>query len=415
MFARILLITIGSLLGLSWAELQAAVIHVGEGRPLKTIRKGLEVALEGDTVIVDAGIYQEGNIEIRRSVVLMGRQGAVMDGGKKVEILSIFASKTRVEGFTIRRSGKSSIRDLAALKVYDAREVGIINNRFEDNFFAIYLSNAQQCVIKGNTLFSYGESELLTANGIHAWKSDSLTIQDNHIEGHRDGIYLEFVTHTAVERNTVVGNHRYGLHFMFSHDNGYFHNRFIRNGAGVAVMYTSGVRMEHNLFGESWGDAAYGLLLKDIRDSHIENNIFRSNTTGILMEGSNRVTMKHNHFESNGWAMKIQSSCMDNLLTHNNFIQNSFDLATNGSLKTNRFEFNYWDKYEGYDLDKDEIGDIPFRPVSLYSMIVERYPAAMLLFHSFMVSLLDRTEQVLPSLVPEDLQDTSPLMNPVPL
>ncbi len=113
--------------------------------------------------------------------------------------------------------------------------------------------------------------------------------------------------------------------------------------------------------------------------------------------------------------MKMQSSCMDNMLTQNNFVQNTFDLATNGSLKLNTFVRNYWDKYEGYDLDKDKEGDVPYRPVSLFSMVVEKYPMAMLLFRSFMVTLLDRTERVMPSLIPEDLKDDFPMMNPVAL
>ena len=133
------------------------------------------------------------------------------------------------------------------------------------------------------------------------------------------------------------------------------------------------------------------------------------------MEGSNRVQIQRNQFEGNGWAMKMQSSCMDNMLTQNNFVQNTFDLATNGSLKLNTFVRNYWDKYEGYDLDKDKEGDVPYRPVSLFSMVVEKYPMAMLLFRSFMVTLLDRTERVMPSLIPEDLKDDFPMMNPVAL
>ena len=91
-------------------------------------------------------------------------------------------------------------------------------------------------------------------------------------------------------------------------------------------------------------------------------------------------------------------------------MQNTFDVATNGALSLNYFENNYWDKYEGYDLDKDGIGDIPFRPVSLFSMLVERYPSAMLLFRSFMVTLFDRTEKLLPSLTPESLKDEKPRM-----
>ncbi|NGM89523.1 nitrous oxide reductase family maturation protein NosD, partial [Parapusillimonas sp. SGNA-6] len=213
-----------------------------------------------------------------------------------------------------------------------------------------------------------------------------------------------------VDSNLSQNNLRYGLHFMFSHDNSYLYNTFTSNGAGVAVMYTDRVRMEHNVFNENWGDSAYGLLLKDIRDSHIQHNVFAKNTTAIYMEGSNRIQMLDNRFENNGWAIKIFSSCMNNTLSRNSFIQNTFDIATNGGRMTNRFEENYWDKYEGYDLDKDGIGDVPHHPVSLFSILVERYPSMMLLFRSFMVTLFDRSEKLIPSLTPEHLKDDKPLM-----
>jgi nitrous oxidase accessory protein len=84
-------------------------------------------------------------------------------------------------------------------------------------------------------------------------------------------------------------------------------------------------------------------------------------------------------------------------------------------LVLNKFYNNYWDKYEGYDLNKDKIGDIPYRPVSMYAMIIEINPPAMILFRSFITTLLDKTEKVLPSLTPENLKDDSPLMKPLPL
>jgi len=108
--------------------------------------------------------------------------------------------------------------------------------------------------------------------------------------------------------------------------------------------------------------------------------------------------------------LKIQSSCTDVVLELNNFIANTFDVGTSGSLVLNRFTNNYWDKYEGYDLNKDKIGDIPYRPVSMYSMIVEKYPPAMILFRSFITTLLDKTEKILPSLTPENLKDNAPMM-----
>jgi nitrous oxidase accessory protein len=76
----------------------------------------------------------------------------------------------------------------------------------------------------------------------------------------------------------------------------------------------------------------------------------------------------------------------------------------------NTFNGNYWDKYEGYDLDRNGTGDVPYRPVSLYSMIAERNPTTMMLFRSFMVSLLDKSEKIIPGITPESLKDDRPLM-----
>ncbi|HEX4851320.1 MAG TPA: NosD domain-containing protein, partial [Puia sp.] len=186
-------------------------------------------------------------------------------------------------------------------------------------------------------------------------------------------------------------------------------------GSGVAVMFSHGVKMVRNTFSENWGDAAYGLLLKEISDSQIENNEFDKNTSGIVMEGTSRIQMKLNSLKSNGTAMRIQASCMDVVVERNNFISNTFDVSTNGSLVLNHFNENYWDKYDGYDLNRDGLGDVPFRPVSLYSMVVEKSPSAMILFRSFMSTLMDKAEKVLPGITPEDLKDEHPLMKPLKL
>jgi nitrous oxidase accessory protein len=237
-----------------------------------------------------------------------------------------------------------------------------------------------------------------------------MLIVGNTISGHRDGIYFEFVTNSVIWRNTSFTNLRYGLHFMFSHNNAYITNIFRENGAGVAVMYSHGVKMFNNFFQENWGDAAYGILLKEITDSYIGGNHFEKNTIGIYMEGASRIDLERNSFLNNGWGLKIQASCMDIVVTKNDFVGNTFDVATNGSLVLNTFNNNYWDKYEGYDLDKNGEGDVPYRPVSLYSMIVEKNPPAMMLFRSFITSLMDKTEKVLPGLTPENLKDEHPMM-----
>ena len=405
------------LLILCLAELsaQARTLNVGVQRTLHSIVAAISAAKDGDTILVDKGIYHERNLEINKQLLLRGIGYPVLDGEKKYEIISIRADNVTVDGFLLQHTGVSSMIDYAAIKIYNCRGACITNNKIFDAFFGIYSQQGVNCLIQNNQLHAIADEEQQSGNGIHCWKSDSMRIIANTISGHRDGIYFEFVTHSVIWRNNSFKNLRYGLHFMFSNDDAYITNIFENNGAGVAVMFSHGVKMFNNYFKDNWGDAAYGILLKEINDSYILNNRFDKNTTAIFAEGANRILIEKNVFKSNGWALKIQASCADVSLTHNNFMENSFDVGTNGSLVLNHFNYNYWDKYEGYDLNHDLLGDIPYRPVSMYSMIIEQNPPAMILFHSFITTLMDKTEKVIPSLTPENLKDEHPLMKPLPL
>ena len=391
------------------------IFQVGNGMPYTTITSALIAAQDGDSVVVHGGIYKEGNIVVARSISLIGLNWPVLDGQRKYEVVSIKASHVLFTGFKVQYSGYASMDDPGGIKVYDSQYVNIIDNELLDNFFGIYLQYTKHCIVKGNRIVASGLEEQKIGNGIHCWKSDSLQIVANTISGHRDGIYFEFVTGSIIWRNISSDNIRYGLHFMFSNDDAYITNLFRNNGAGVAVMFTKNVKMFNNTFVDSWGDAAYGMLLKEISDSYIFNNRFVGNTSGIYMEGTNRIIVEKNIFQDNGWGMKIQASCMDNTIRSNNFISNTFDISTNGSLVLNTFDGNYWDEYEGYDLDKDHIGDVPFRPLSLFSVLVEKNPPTMLLYRSFIVSLLDRSEKIIPTLTPDNFIDEVPLMHAIPL
>jgi nitrous oxidase accessory protein len=392
---------------------EARTIRVARGSSVPTIKAALALAGRGDSIIVPAGRYTEQTIEITKPVVLVGEGMPVLDGEGKYEIITVTSPYVIIEGFEFLNSGRSSYIDLAALKLVGVHDIIVKGNRFVNNFFGIYCQNVQRGIIYKNTLVSNAKDEINSANGIHCWKSDSLQILQNTVSGHRDGIYFEFVTGTTINGNYSFHNVRYGLHFMFSSHNGYYNNTFRDNGAGVAVMYSNHVTMYRNRFAENWGSAAYGILMKDITDSDVRHNRFERNTAAIFMEGSNRIQMHENEFVNNGWAIKMQASCTDNIIEANNFTGNTFDIATNGSLVLNTFKGNYWDRYEGYDLNRDGTGDIPHRPVSLYSIIVERNPTTLMLFRSFMVDLMDRAERIMPGMTPEALRDDSPKMKKI--
>jgi nitrous oxidase accessory protein len=394
------------------ALVAARTIVVGKNQPVSTLHKAIDLAKNNDTILVEPGIYKEGNIQITKSITLLGQNFPVLDGQNKFEIFTISGNNITIKGFQFQNCGTSAMNDYASIKVIDAKNIIVENNKVINSYFGIHFSNSSFITIRNNTVTGTPSSEQNTGNGIHLWKCNNALIENNNTSGHRDGIYFEFVTESTIKNNFSEKNIRYGLHFMFSHSDTYTNNTFKNNGAGVAVMYSKHVRMEQNHFQENWGASAYGILLKDITDSHILNNEFYKNTVGIHMEGSSRIQISKNTFKENGWALKVQASCDDNVFSFNNFYGNSFDIATNGSLSLNKFLNNYWDKYEGYDRNKDGFGDVPYHPVSMYSMIVEQNPNSIILLRSFMVSLLDKAEKAIPSLTPEFLTDDKPMIKP---
>jgi nitrous oxidase accessory protein len=106
----------------------------------------------------------------------------------------------------------------------------------------------------------------------------------------------------------------------------------------------------------------------------------------------------------------MSGGCYSNKFLSNAFSNNSFDVSFNSRLNDNEFTGNYWSTYSGYDLNKDGIGDVPHRPVKLFSYVVNKTPESIVLLRSFFVDLINFTENVAPVFTPVDLIDNSPLM-----
>ena len=385
-------------------------IIVSESSSINSIKEAISQSNDFDTVIVGKGEYAEGNIIINKKLRIIGEEFPVIDGKGVGEIFTVISNDVYISGLIIKNSGISYLEENAGIKLEEVFNCTISNNKFINNFFAIYLAKSANCVISDNFIKGEKKRETNSGNGIHLWYCKNITVENNTVLGHRDGIYFEFVRNGKITNNLSKGNLRYGLHFMFSDSCEYRDNTFENNGAGVAVMYTKNVLMENNTFRLNWGPASYGILLKDISDSEINSNHFEENSTAIYIEGCNRIKISKNDFIRNGWAIKLMANSMDNYFFDNNFIANAFDISTNSRQNFNTFENNYWANYSGYDLNKDGFGDVPFRPVTMFSMVVENQPASLILLNSLFIKILDIAESIIPALTPEALVDQKPRM-----
>jgi nitrous oxidase accessory protein len=388
------------------------VYPLPHGKGLATM---LRVAQAGDTLRLHKGVYNEHDMVIGKPLTITaanGEEGSVVIDAelKGTSIFFVRANRVTMRGLTLKNVPIAYVNDNAAIRAEGVQRCAFENLRIDNAFFGIYLATSANCRITGNVLRATKGNESSSGNGVHLWRCDNCLVERNDIQGHRDGIYLEFNRHALVRKNTSEGNMRYGLHFMFSDSCEYLHNTFRKNGSGVAVMYSRVVRMVGNNFEQNWGAASYGVLFKEISDSYMAHNRFYKNTTGLYAEGVSRTSIEWNEFLENGWAVKIFGSATENVFRFNNVIGNSFDVATNSFDNENRFIHNYWSRYEGYDLDRNGLGDVPFRPVRLFSVLVEQQQPALALMHSLLVNMLDVAERVIPSMTPETLVDAAPQM-----
>jgi nitrous oxidase accessory protein len=388
------------------------VVVVSPAGPVRTVAEGIRRAAPGGRVVVRPGVYREPTVVVDKPLTIEGVGFPTLDGEARRELMRVTASGVTVRGLRFANVGRSYSDDRAALRVHKAGGCVIAENRFDDTFYGVYLADVAGCRVERNRFAGRAETEAASGNGVHLWSSRDVVVADNVITGHRDGVYFEFVRNSRAERNTSERNLRYGLHFMYSDSCRYVGNAFRRNGSGVAVMYTQVVEMRDNRFEDNWGAAAYGLLLKEIGDPVLVGNVFARNTVGLMADGATRLVAERNRFAGNGWAVQLQANAQDARFAANDFAGNTFDVATNARNAVATFAGNYYDDYRGYDLDRDGRGDVPHRPVRLFSLLVANYEPAMALQRSFFVGLLDASERLIPVLTPEAVVDAHPSMRP---
>ncbi|NEV93700.1 nitrous oxide reductase family maturation protein NosD [Psychroflexus sp. YR1-1] len=379
-----------------------------------SIQTAVDQAKPGDSIFIKKGIYKEHDIFIdQKSIHLYGEKGSIVDIDHKGYGFKVEASDFSITNLSIKNVEVSYTSDYAAIYLFKCFDFKLKNITLEKAFFGFLIEKSKDGVVEQNDISGTGQSEASSGNAIHLWNSKEMTIRDNEVYDMRDGIYIEFGGDNVFENNYSHDNMRYGLHFMFSDDNRYSYNTFQNNSAGVAVMFSKRIEMNHNVFKKNWGTASYGLLLKEINDGKIYNNTFENNTIGITADGSTRMVYRENDFINNGYAVKFVGGSYQNDFSRNNFLYNNFDLSYSGGLNNNSFDTNYWSDYTGYDLDKDGYGDVPYRPVKLFSYLVNQTPESIILLRSLFIDIINFSEKVTPVFTPENLVDYQPLMHEV--
>lgn len=387
-----------------------------------SISKTINLANDGDTIIVENGLYKE-QIIVDKKVLLLGNSYPVIDGQGRENIIKITAPGSLIRGFKIVNSGSSLSMEHSAIEVDSAPNTIIDNNHISDVLFGIYLKNSPGSIIKNNLIEGKNLKLPNRGDGIRLWYSSNSKVLNNKVYNSRD-LVIWWSNNTLI-KNNEVRNGRYGLHYMYSNNNVFEDNLFVGNSVGGFLMYSNNIKFFRNVFALNQGIASgYGVGFKDLDDVVAKENFFINNRIGLYLDNSPHLYNSWNNIENNVLAYNdIGSSLMPsierNIFINNSFIENSeqVEVRGGGTLDNNKWyqegSGNYWSDYAGYDKNKDGIGDIPYVYESLFEQLIDKYPNLRLFINSPASKAIELASEAIPLIKPDPkLTDKFPLTRP---
>ena len=391
-------------------QAEAAVHRVPEGA---SVQQAVRTAAPGDTVLLMGAVYPE-TVTLDVRVALLSTSGSEIRGGYTGSVIHITAPGTTVDGIHVSETGTSLSKDMAAILV-EADDVTISNCTVTRPLHGIYVKGGNRARIEGNRI--QGRLDLIEAdrgNGIHLWNTRNNEVVGNEVLNVRDGIYFSFADSTRVTHNRVQGV-RYGLHYMYSNYNTFVENVFDSNVAGAALMYSHDISFERNVFAHCRGFRAYGVLYQSMENTRAVGNLILDNSRGIFLNNSSGNTLTGNVIADNDLAIQLNGGCAENRFSGNNFLGNLSDLILDVSDYDTDWQDdtggNHWSAYQGYDLDRDGLGDTPHQIQRVFQIAETRVPEVRFLVFGAAAQILAEAERALPILNLGAAQDSKPGIN----
>lgn len=392
------------------AEGSAEEIVVNEG---DSLQKAIDDAKEGAILKINKGIY-EGPIEVNKPLTITGEEGAIIDGGKKGNVVIVKADNVTISGVSVQNSGRG--REDSGIFIDGANFSTIENNVFQNVHYGIYVKNSKNSTIAKNAITSFKGHFSSRGNGIHIFKGSDHLIKENRIFSVQDGIYFDFATKVEAVGNEVEDS-RYALHYMFS-DNIYTaENKVEGNITGFMIMDSAHLLFERNTVKDQFHYRGFGVLIYDSDDVEMQKNEIVQNSTGISLEKARNTHIHNNVIAANQIGLAFRLGNENNVFYENNFIANVVSSTVREEKITldNGEKGNYWDDYKSFDIDGDGIGEEVYKAGSLYDRLLETEPYWQLFFESPAIQVWSKAESMFPSLGSVEVYDKNPLVEPVDL
>lgn len=331
------------------------------------LQDAINKAKEGSILKLPKGIYK-GSIIINKPLSIIGKEeGVIIDGLGKGTVITINSAYVTLKNLTIQNSGGRHETVDAAIKIENSKQSEISNCIIKDSLFGIDMSTTNNSIISNNYITSKDLPLGLRGDGLRIWYSNDNIIKNNKLVKSRDMVV--WYSHG----NKIIGNfgeyNRYSLHFMYAGKNYVHNNTYQFNSVGIFFMYSKDTIATGNVVKSSLGATGMGIGLKDVSNFTLKNNTVIYNAIGVYVDRSPFEPDTNNWIENNSIlynseAIHFHSLCENNIVKENSIAGNIEDIVNDSrGAKTYKNEIvnNYWDNYEGFDNNGDNIGDTPHK------------------------------------------------------
>ncbi|MCP3773763.1 right-handed parallel beta-helix repeat-containing protein [Paenibacillus sp. MZ04-78.2] len=361
----------------------------GKEIPLQQL---IDEAPPGGTLKLAEGTYR-GPVVVAKPLRIEGAGGARIVNESDQPAVELRADRSALAGLAIRDTGAKT----TAAVLLSGADSTLENLRIETASSGIHLRDASRNKISRTTISWAGPEVKMTekGNGIDLYASHDNVIAGNTVISMHDAIYIENSNGVRVEQNEV-NESRYGVHFMYVNDSSIRSNIGARNITGAMVMNVKRVEVTSNTFvKQSENVNSQGLLLFDASDSVFTDNRLEGNRVGIYVEQAQKNVLERNRVTVNYVGLQLKES-ENNRFQGNDFQGNVIPAEATDS-QNNDVKANYWDNFQGIDLDGDGFSDMPYAINPFFQKMTKKTPPFQLFFQSpgmaFLEGMLTSSKQ----------------------
>lgn len=382
--------------------------------PYPPLQELVDKAKPNATLVPPPGTYS-GPVTLDFPLTIDGQGKVTIDGGGKGSVVYIDTDGASIRNLHLTNSGDSHNDIDSGIQVRG--NFNIIKDNVIDNcLFGIDLQQSESNIVRRNRISSKDVELGIRGDSVRLWYSFNNKITDNVIRNSRDMV-VWYSANNTIARNDSRGG-RYSLHFMYSRYNNVDSNHYEHNSVGIFLMYSDSVVVHNNYIAYANGPTGMGIGFKESSDVEIDSNQILYCATGLYIDVSPYDPETTNRIHDNtiaftSIAVDFLNDWQGNIFKRNYFKGNQVQISVAGGATANRnvWQGNYWDDYQGFDLDGDGIGDTPYELYNYADRIWMDVPSARFFQGTPVMAVLDFLERLAPFSEPVMLvRDEQPRM-----